>query len=57
VEYHGGTETQAFAAIEEKIRANTSVVLAESAKSKTLPREAAVALAERRVRNAMGYHR
>jgi len=57
VEYHGGTETQAFATIEEKIRANTSVVLAESAKSKTLPREAAVALAERRVRNAMGYHR
>jgi len=57
VEYHGGTETQAFATIEEKIGANTSVVLAESAKSKLLPREAATALAERRVRNAMGYHR
>ena len=57
VEYHGGTETQAFATIEEKIGANTSVVLAESAKTKTLPREAAVALAERRVRNAMRYRR
>jgi glutamate dehydrogenase (NAD(P)+) len=57
VEYHGGTETQAFATIEEKIRANTSIVLEESAKTKTLPREAAIALAERRVRNAMGYHR
>ncbi len=57
VEYHGGTETQALATIEERIGANTSVVLAESARTKTLPREAAVALAERRVRIAMGYHR
>jgi hypothetical protein len=57
VEYHNGAKTQAFATIEEKISANTSVVLAESAKSKSLPREAAVALAERRVRNAMRYRR
>ena len=57
VEYHGGTEAQALATIEEKIRANTSIVLEESAKTKTLPREAATALAERRVRSAMGYHR
>jgi glutamate dehydrogenase/leucine dehydrogenase len=57
VEYHGGTETQAFATIEEKISANTSMVLAESARTKTLPREAAVALSERRVRNAMRYRR
>jgi glutamate dehydrogenase/leucine dehydrogenase len=57
VEYHGGTETQALTIIEEKISANTSMVLAESARTKTLPREAAVALAERRVRNAMRYRR
>jgi glutamate dehydrogenase/leucine dehydrogenase len=57
VEYHGGTETQAFATIQEKIRENTSVVLAEAAKSKSLPRETAVALAERRVRSAMDYRR
>jgi glutamate dehydrogenase (NAD(P)+) len=57
VEYHGGTQSQALQTIEEKIRANTSLVLEESAKNKTLPREAAVALAERRVRNAMGYRR
>ncbi|HUK41999.1 MAG TPA: Glu/Leu/Phe/Val dehydrogenase [Candidatus Acidoferrales bacterium] len=57
VEYHGGTQTQAFQTIEEKIRVNTTQVLEESAKTKTLPREAAVALAERRVRKAMQYQR
>jgi glutamate dehydrogenase/leucine dehydrogenase len=57
VEYHGGTETQAFQTIEEKIRVNTTMVLEESAKTKTLPRQAAMALAERRVRTAMGYRR
>jgi glutamate dehydrogenase (NAD(P)+) len=55
VEYHGGTQAQALQTIEEKIRANTSTVLEESTRSKTLPREAAIALAERRVRNAMQY--
>jgi hypothetical protein len=43
--------------IEEKIRANTRLVLEESAKAKILPRQAALALAERRVRNAMTYRR
>jgi glutamate dehydrogenase/leucine dehydrogenase len=57
VEYHGGTEAQAFQTIEEKIRVNTAMVLEESAKTKTLPRQAAMALAERRVRTAMGYRR
>lgn len=57
VEYHGGGETQAFAAIEEKIRRNTEQVLKEAAKVGCLPRRAAVALAERRVRRAMGYRR
>jgi glutamate dehydrogenase/leucine dehydrogenase len=57
VEYHGGTQTMAFPMIEEKIRTNTTLVLEEAAKTGMLPRQAAVALAERRVRTAMGYRR
>lgn len=52
-EYHGGTEAQALAAIDEKIRANTKAMLEEAFGRKILPRTAAVALAERRVRRAM----
>ena len=55
VEYHGGTESQAVQMIEEKIRANTEEVLANARKSGTLPRQAAVSLAEARVRKAMTY--
>jgi hypothetical protein len=55
VEYHGGTEAQALATIEEKIRANTKKVLAQARKSGTLPRQAAVELAKARVIKAMGY--
>jgi glutamate dehydrogenase (NAD(P)+) len=57
VEYHGGGERQAFAAIEEKIRRNTEQVLDEAAKTGCPPRRAAAVLAERRVRRAMGYRR
>jgi glutamate dehydrogenase/leucine dehydrogenase len=57
VEYHGGTQAMAFQMIEEKIRTNTTLVLEETAKTHVLPRQAAVALAERRVRTAMGYRR
>jgi glutamate dehydrogenase/leucine dehydrogenase len=57
VEYHGGTQTQAFHTIEEKIRANTERVLACAQKSGLLPRQAAVELADRRVRKAMEYRR
>jgi glutamate dehydrogenase/leucine dehydrogenase len=57
VEYHGGTQALAFQTIEEKIRTNTTSVLAESSNTRVLPRRAAVALAERRVRTAMGYRR
>jgi glutamate dehydrogenase/leucine dehydrogenase len=57
VEYHGGTQSQAFATIAEKIRANTEQVLEHSAKSGSLPRHAAMQLAERRVRKAMEYRR
>jgi hypothetical protein len=49
VEYHGGTQSRAFATIAEKIRANTEQVLGHSAKSGSLPRHVAMQLAERRV--------
>jgi glutamate dehydrogenase/leucine dehydrogenase len=52
VEYHGGTQKQAFEAIEEKIRANTRRVLEESQRAGIPPRAAALALAEERVRAA-----
>ncbi|HXG52701.1 MAG TPA: Glu/Leu/Phe/Val dehydrogenase [candidate division Zixibacteria bacterium] len=57
VEYHGGTQSQAFQTIDEKIRANTAEVLARARKEGRLPREAAVELAETRVRRAAGYRR
>jgi glutamate dehydrogenase (NAD(P)+) len=57
VEYHGGAQPQAFAAIEEKIRFNTEAVLKQARKSGVLPRAAAKALAEERVRAAMALRR
>lgn len=57
VEYHGGTESQAFSAIEEKIRTNTIAVLADAASNGEPPRVAAEAMAERRVRRAMALRR
>ena len=57
VEYHGGTETQAFAAIEEKIRANTTSVLANAAENGETPRLVAQSMAEQRVRRAMALRR
>jgi glutamate dehydrogenase/leucine dehydrogenase len=57
VEYHAGTQAQAFAVIEERIRANTRAVLAESRTSGLPPRAAAEALARARVVEAMGYRR
>ncbi len=57
VEYHGGTQHMALAAIEERIRANTHAVLTEAARTRVLPRTAAVALATRRVQRAMAYRR
>jgi glutamate dehydrogenase (NAD(P)+) len=52
VEFHGGTKAQAFAAIEEKIGANTRRVLERSRREGEPPRAAAVALATERVRAA-----
>ena len=56
VEYHDGTQSQAFATIAEKIRANTAEMLAQM-HQQILPREAAVQMARRRVEEAMAYHR
>ncbi|MBM3347229.1 MAG: Glu/Leu/Phe/Val dehydrogenase [Betaproteobacteria bacterium] len=57
MEYRGTTEQQAFATIAEKIRANVAAVCAESQQQKTLPRQAAIDLAVRRVKQAMSYRR
>ena len=57
VEYHGGTATQAFQVIEEKIRANTREVLDSARASNVMPSIAAAELAKRRVRESMGYRR
>jgi glutamate dehydrogenase (NAD(P)+) len=57
VEYHGGSESQAFAIIEDKIRRNTERVLEDAKAGKQRPRAAALALAERRVRRAMELRR
>ena len=57
VEYHDGTQSQAFATIAEKIRANTAEMLAHMKQQQVLPREAAVQMARRRVEEAMAYHR
>jgi glutamate dehydrogenase (NAD(P)+) len=57
MEHIGATQTAAFQAIEEKIRANTDAVLAAAQQRKMLPREAAMALATERVRAAMATRR
>ncbi len=57
VEYHGGAENQAMTAIEEKIRRNTMAVLHQSREKAIMPRQAANALAESRVREAMALQR
>jgi glutamate dehydrogenase (NAD(P)+) len=53
LEYRGATQSAAFAAIEERIRANTAAVLEGVQRRGVLPREAAVSLATERVRRAM----
>jgi glutamate dehydrogenase (NAD(P)+) len=57
VEYHGGTQSQAFAVIEEKIRENTRAVLDRARRRGVLPRAAAVDLARARVAEAQHYRR
>jgi glutamate dehydrogenase (NAD(P)+) len=57
MEYHGATQTAAFQAIEERIRANVEQVLADARRHAVPPRRAAVELAVARVRRAMGWRR
>ncbi len=57
VEYQGASEAAAFAAIEEKLRRNTREVLEASRQQQILPREAAQAMARRRVEQAMRHRR
>ena len=57
VEYRGGTEAEAFRVIDERIRENTAVVFRDALEAGITPRSAALALAERRVRDAMTYRR
>jgi glutamate dehydrogenase (NAD(P)+) len=57
VEYHGGTQSGALGSIEEKLRFNTRQVLQAARDEKLKPREAAVRLAEKRVRRAMALSR
>ncbi len=53
VEYAGGNRADAFAAIEEKIRENTSLVLENSRSQSVPPYKAAGNLSKERLRNAM----
>ena len=53
VEYHGGTERDAFEQIAEKIRYNTELVLTRVRDEKIVPRHAAVEMARERVLAAM----
>jgi glutamate dehydrogenase/leucine dehydrogenase len=57
IEYQKGTQKAAFDYIDERIRANTRIVLEEASRNHTLPRKAALAIAERRVRAAMATRR
>lgn len=55
VEYHEGSEAQAFENIAAKIRRNTQEVLERSRDRGILPRQAAVEMANERVRTAMSF--
>jgi glutamate dehydrogenase/leucine dehydrogenase len=57
VEYRGGTQAQAFAMIEEKIRVNTQEVLERARAHRLVPRDAAVQMVRTRIDEAMRYRR
>ena len=57
MEYRGTTQAAAFAAIKEKIRANTAAVLDASRVGHVPPRQAALDLAIARVKQAMSHRR
>jgi glutamate dehydrogenase (NAD(P)+) len=56
-EHQGATQRTAFESIEEKVRNNTAQVLEAAKTQGILPREAAVQLAVKRIKQAMGYRR
>lgn len=57
MEYAGASQSAAFDAIADKLRANTEEVLERAAKTGMLPREAAMELAASRVKTAMAFRR
>lgn len=57
MELRGATESASFATIEEKVRGNARLVLDDAKRRGILPRQAAVEMAETRVRKAMSYRR
>ena len=57
MEYAGASRALAFDAIAERVHANTATVLANAKTSGQVPRRAAEALAEARLRGAMQYRR
>jgi glutamate dehydrogenase (NAD(P)+) len=57
MEYHGASESAVLDTIEEKLRRNTEQVLERARAEQILPRQAAVELAEERVRRAMSVRR
>jgi glutamate dehydrogenase (NAD(P)+) len=57
MEYHGSTQAAALQTIEEKLRRNTELVLETARREQILPRQAAMEMAEQRVRKAMSFRR
>jgi glutamate dehydrogenase (NAD(P)+) len=57
VEYHGGIQSAALSAIEEKVHANTHKVLQDAAEKKITPRAAAMGIAKSNLRKAMSWQR
>ena len=55
MEYAGRMEKEAFEAISTRIRENTRQVLDRARAEKSLPRQAAIAIATERISRAMGY--
>lgn len=57
MEYRGATQLAAFAAIEEKLRRNTTEVLTAAKQANIVPRDAAMAMARNRIDRAMSFRR
>jgi len=57
MEYQGANQSAAFATIEEKLRRNTREVLETAKRDQILPREAALAMARKRINKAMSFRR